>query len=111
MKTVQLLLSIYIDSLWFGSHHFPEFILIEANEVDSLLNKIDFLVKRYENKISNLKNVLEEFSYYEDLYKSWFKYKKEDSSNITFSQWCKNNKKNYFFAKSFYYQKKIAGEH
>ncbi|WP_459195697.1 hypothetical protein [Wukongibacter baidiensis] len=105
IKTVHLLLEIYMDRLWFGSHHLPEFILIETDEVDNLLKKVDNIVERYGDKISNIKNLLEEFSYYKDLYKSWFKYKK-DCSNITFNQWCENNKKNYYWGKSFYYKNK-----
>ena len=105
IKTVILLVNVYMNSLWFGSHHLPEYILIEDKVVNSLLEKLKLLLDRYKDKIDNIKFILEDMKYYDDLYKSWFKYKSENV-NITFVEWCENNRKTYSWVKSYYYDKR-----
>ncbi|SFB31163.1 hypothetical protein [Clostridium frigidicarnis] len=105
IKTVILLVKVYMDRLWFGSHHLPEYILIEDKEVKFLLEKLNLLLDKYKNKIDSIKFILEDMKYYKDLYKSWFKYKSENEK-ITFIKWCENNEKTYSWIKSYYYDKK-----
>ncbi|MEW9936863.1 hypothetical protein AB2T96_08935 [Clostridium butyricum] len=102
IKTVVLLIKVYMDRLWFGSHHLPEYILIEEKEVDSLLEKLEQLLDKYKDKLDKIKFILEDMKYYDDLYKSWFNYKSENA-NIKFIEWCENHNKTYSWVKSFYY--------
>lgn len=104
INTVCLLLNNYIDRLWYGSHHLPEFILIEENEVDILLEQIDYLLVKYKTEIKNIKSIVSDAEYYRELYKSWFEYKKEDL-DICFVEWCENNKKEFYWIKAYYYDK------
>lgn len=105
IKTINLLLELYVDGLWFGSHHLPEYILINEKEVNVLINKVNHLIEKYESRIENKRSTLEDIKYYNDLYKSWFKYKSENR-NISFLEWCKDNEKNYFWVKAYYYDKR-----
>ena len=102
MKTVLILINLYIGRLSFGIHHLPEFILCEKEEVDELLNKSNNLIDRYKDKLSMLSVMIEDIEYYKDLYESWFKYKNE-CSEISFTEWCVINNKNYSWVKAFYY--------
>lgn len=105
IKTINLLLKLYIDRLWFGSHHLPDYILINEKDVNDLLNKVNHLIEKYESRIENIRSILENIKYYDDLYKSWFKYKSKNR-NISFSEWCEDNEKNYFWVKAYYYDKR-----
>jgi hypothetical protein len=105
ISTVILLMTLYIDSLWFGSHHFPEYILFEKEYVDELLNKSSKIIETYEEKSLILSGMIKDIEYYKDLYGSWFKYKNE-CLNISFTEWCVLNNKNYSWVKTFYYDKR-----
>ncbi|WP_315119711.1 hypothetical protein [uncultured Clostridium sp.] len=105
IKTINLLLKLYMDRLWFGSHHLPEYILINEKEVKNLLNKTNHLLEEYENEINDIRCILEDIKYYDDLYKSWFEYKSKNT-DITFIEWCESNKKTYSWVKSYYYDKR-----
>lgn len=105
IKTVNLLLKLYMDGLWFGSHHLPEYILINEREVNVLFDKVNHLIEKYESRIEDIRSTLEDIKYYNDLYKSWFKYKSQNR-NISFLEWCKDNEKNYSWVKSYYYDKR-----
>jgi DUF4097 and DUF4098 domain-containing protein YvlB len=94
-----------MDGLWFGSHHLPEYILINEGEVNVLFNKVNNLIEKYESRIENIESILEDVNYYNDLYKSWFKYKSENRK-ISFREWCKDNEKNYSWVKAYYYDKR-----
>ena len=102
IQTVILLINIYIDRLSFGSHHFPENILCEKEEVDELLSKSNDLIDRYKDKLSMVSVMIEDLEYYKDLYESWFKYKNE-CSEISFTEWCVINNKTYSWVQTFYY--------
>jgi len=104
IQTINLLLKLYIDRLWFGSHHLLEYILINEKDVNDLLNKINHLIEKYGNRIEDIRYILEDIKYYDEVYKSWFKYKSENKS-ISFSEWCEDNKKNYPWVKVYYYDK------
>ncbi|MFT8352498.1 hypothetical protein [Clostridium saccharoperbutylacetonicum] len=104
ISTVILLMTLYIDCLWFGSHHFPEHILFEKEYVDELLNKSSKIIETYKEKSLILSSMIKDIEYYKDLYESWFKYKNE-CLNISFTEWCVLNNKNYSWVKTFYYNK------
>lgn len=105
IKTVILLMTRYIDQLWFGSHHLPEFILIKKEEADELINKSNKLIEKYKEKSYIVATMIKDVEYYKDLYESWFRYKRE-CINISFTQWCAINNKNYSWVQAFYYSKK-----
>lgn len=105
ISTVILLMTLYIDNLWFGSHHFPEYILFEKEYVDELLNKSSKVIEAYKEKSLKLSGMIKDIEYYKDLYESWFKYKNE-CLNISFTEWCVLNNKNYSWVKTFYYDKR-----
>lgn len=104
IKTVNLLLKLYMDGLWFGSHHLPEYILLNEREVNVLFNKVNHFIEKYESRIENVESILEDINYYNELYKSWFKYKGENR-NISFMEWCKDNEKKYSWVKAYYYDR------
>ncbi len=101
IKTINLLLELYIDGLWFGSHHLPDYILINEKDVNDLLNKVNHLIEKYESRIENIRSISEAIKYYDDLYKSWFEYKSKNR-NISFSEWCEDNEKNYLWVIAYY---------
>jgi hypothetical protein len=105
ISTVILLMTLYIDNLWFGSHHFPEYILFEKEYVDELLNKSSKIIETYKEKSPKLSGMIKDIQYYKDLYESWFKYKNE-CLNISFTEWCVLNNKNYSWVKTFYYDER-----
>lgn len=102
MKTVYLLIDVYMYDLWYGSHHLPEFILIDEKDVNGSLNKVDEIVKKYESKINCADDIYMDIKYYKDLYTSWFTYKGENT-DLTFDEWCKSNNKVYSWIEAFYY--------
>jgi wobble nucleotide-excising tRNase len=57
----------YIDRLWFGSHHLPEYILIDDKVVNDLLNKINNLVGKYGDNIKDIEDIYEDIRYYDGL--------------------------------------------
>lgn len=105
IKTIILLINRYIDQLWFGSHHFPEYILAEKEYVDELLNKSAKLIEKHKEKSDILSGMIKDIEYYKDLYESWFKYKSE-CLKISFTEWCVINNKSYSWVKTFYYDKR-----
>jgi hypothetical protein len=104
LKTVQLLLNLYLDNLWFGSHHMPEYILIGRSDVESVKNKITDLFDKYSNSGIIKNKLISNFKYYVDLYNDWFSFH-EKEQKITFREWCIQENKNYSWVKSYYYKK------
>ena len=82
----------YMNELWYGSHHLPEFILINEKEANECLSRVSDIVKKYED-----------INYYRDLYDSWFAYKNENS-DFTFEQWCEKNNKKFSWISAYYYE-------
>ena len=102
IKTVTLLIDMYMNELWYGSHHLPEFILINEKEANECLSRVSDIVKKYEDKI-NPQELYEDINYYRDLYDSWFAYKNENSY-FTFEQWCERNNKKFSWISAYYYE-------
>lgn len=103
IKTVTLLIDMYMSSLWYGSHHLPEFILIDEKDVDYLLSKLSELVKKYGSDINCIDEIYRDIKYYKNLYESWFTYKHENL-DITFDEWCKRNNKHFSWTSAYYYE-------
>lgn len=103
IKTVTLLIDMYMSSLWYGSHHLPEFILIDEKDVDYLLSKLSELVKKYGSDINCIDEIYRDIKYYKNLYESWFTYKHENL-DITFDEWCKRNNEHFSWTSAYYYE-------
>lgn len=104
LKTVKLLINSYLYALYFGSHHIPDFILIDKQEVNEIENHLISLFDRYNNTDIIEENMVQEFKYYVDLFIDWF-YFHEYVNEGSFSKWCCNENKNYRWVKSYYYKK------
>ena len=102
IKTVTLLIDMYMHDLWYGSHHLPDFILIDEKDVNNLLSKVSEIVKKYESHINCANSIYEDIKYYRDLYESWFTYKCENL-DLTFDEWCKRNNKDFSWVSAYYY--------
>lgn len=103
-KTIKLLLDLYFDSLWYGSHHFPEFILLNKKIVIQILSDLKSIIKKYcDSELIN-NDLIADYEYYEKLYYDWFKFT-ESKEDLNFEEWCKKNNKNYTWVKSYYYER------
>jgi hypothetical protein len=104
LKTVSLLLEQYFYCFWFGSHHMPEYVLIEEKEVDFIKGEIEGLFSQYKNSGVITDKVLADYRYYTELYNDWFNFHKV-KQEITFKEWCNREEKKYSWLKAYYYNK------
>lgn len=72
LKTVKLLINLYIQELEFGCHHIPDGILIDKDEFDYIKYEGYNLISRYQNTDVVNEKVLKVFNYYNELYNDWF---------------------------------------
>lgn len=102
---VKLLIDAYFYSLWYGGHHFPDFILIEKSHVDELENKLKKLFEKYKDSALVTQDLIDDLSYYVNMYSDWFYYN-DIIKGDDFAGWCISNNKNYSWVRSYYYSKK-----
>jgi len=104
LKTAGLLLEHYFYSFWYGSHHMPDFVLIEEKEVEHIKGEIESLLRQYKNSGVITNEILNDYRYYTELYNDWFNFHRA-KQDITFIEWCNRENKQYSWVRAYYYDK------
>jgi len=101
-ETIKSMCNYYLNYLWHGSHHFPEYCLIEKEESCDLLRKVQTLIQKHG---SILKEETEDYLHFEQIYGDWWTYKYENP-NYSFDEWCIEHNRKYSWVAAYYYETK-----
>lgn len=96
--TVKLMGDYYLYYLWYGSHHMPDYCLLENEQESSrVLQQLSDLIKKH-----NPLEFTKEYLYYRQLYSDWWLYQL-GKYTYSFAEWCTQHNRNYTWIKAYYY--------
>jgi len=102
IEAINLLANDYVQALDFGAHHLPESLIVELSYAKRVLSESAEFILRNRDCINE--SILQGHKYYSFLYsdyETWESEKKE----ITFSEWCSLNKREYSWVTTVNYEK------
>jgi hypothetical protein len=104
--TVRFLIDELLKSLWYGSHHFPDFILIKHDLVFDELSDLCSILSTHMDMFDGAEytSLKDTYSSYYQLYSDWFEHDALES-DIDFKDWCDIKGRNYSWCKAYYYNK------
>lgn len=99
-KTANYYFNIYLDDLWFGSHHFPEYSLMTEEAYHAAIGYCEEIVAQHAIK----KELKKEYAYYKRLYEAWWAYEKS-GHKYNFQEFCQDQELKFEPVVAYYYKK------
>ncbi len=100
---IKKLMDKHFDSLWYSTHHFPHYYLGEFNFDMKTINKLEELCLLLEDR-EIATEYKSQINYYRLLIMDWDQFDTADDKT-TFADWCKLNKREYEWVKTYEFDK------